>query len=486
MRNAVASVVLVACSSYGSAPSRDAPAPAAARPASPDATTDPPPPPFIGDALGCGQRGEVGSLQSGADLARVDVDRARFPEATCNDGSGATFFVRSAATPGAKNRWLIHLSGGGNCRTAADCAARWCSAETNFGMQQMSSTLLPEAGIVAAGITERRSASSFGDWNHVYVPYCSSDDWSGTARDVRITTEHPVTRAKTTFRMHFSGASILDAVIATLRRDGAGVPRSAAADLADLDDAEMVVLAGASAGGAGVRANLDRVAALLRARNTRCQGAGCPLQIAGLVDSSYALDLARLDFSTSTTCRNDGLCDYPSYVDATVVRGSDLLWKTRDDESCHTWHRVNDPGREWMCGDATHVLRNHVTTPFFLRMGQLDQLHVSTFVGARFSVPNRGVLTLPLFADLVRTQLGELALLPGSAEEGAAMLRAPGVYAPACPKHDTLRSHLDTYDVRVLGGGVEHAMFDVFELWKQGGAATTVIAQPGDPIVCPQ
>jgi hypothetical protein len=443
-------------------------------------------PPLVGDVLTCGKKGEVGSLQNGTDLLRVEVDTAKFPNALCNDGSTATFFARVSGNPAARNRWLIELSGGGTCRTPADCAARWCSADTNFGMQQMTSKLLPAAGTTGAGITERIAANPLGDWNHVYVPYCSSDDWSGTARDVVLVTKDPVTQGDVTFRMHFLGGSILDAVVAMLRRDGAPAVVAGGQALPDLDDAEVVVLAGASAGGAGVKANLDRLAAALRAKNNQCQGEGCPLQVVGLMDSSYSPDLGRLDFSTTTMCSGSGLCDYPSFVKTTVVTGSAVLWNAREDESCHTWHQANDPSREWMCGDATHVLRNHVTTPFFLRMSEQDQLHASNLIEAKFSVPNKGLMTLPLFGELIRTQLGELATLGRTAEEGAAFVKGPGVYAPVCSKHDTLRSNPDIYDVRVRAGAADYAMFDAFTLWRQGATPSVLVAQPGDPVVCPK
>jgi hypothetical protein len=56
--------------------------------------------PEIDNALNCGRLGEVRDIAPGNDLFRVDVDLNNFPNAICNDGSGAVFYVRQASNNG--------------------------------------------------------------------------------------------------------------------------------------------------------------------------------------------------------------------------------------------------------------------------------------------------------------------------------------------------------------------------------------------------
>lgn len=78
--------------------------------------------------------------------------------------------------------------------------------------------------------------------NHVFVPYCSSDSWSGS-------------RAKPESRdsFRFMGSLIVRQVMADLIPLGLGNPQGA-----DL------VMAGSSAGGLGVMLNLDKVRTFLQ------------------------------------------------------------------------------------------------------------------------------------------------------------------------------------------------------------------------------
>lgn len=440
--------------------------------------------PLIGDVLACGKKGSAGATEPGTELPKVTLDTKVFPNALCNDGSPAVLYVRPASDPGAKNKWLIHISGGGACGDGDACAERWCSADTNFGKEHMSSTTEPK-GTIGVGISESRPENPFAGYNHVYVPYCSSDEWSGQARDVVVAGKNPAGGTPVSYRIHFLGAAILDAIVSTLRKDGASVPDVNGVPVPDLDDAELVVLAGASAGSAGVKHNLDRFAATLRAKNTACQGASCGLQVLGLLDSSYSPSLSGVDLSTSIPCTTKGLCSYEQLIKTVVIDGEAKLWKQRGDESCATWHAANDPAHAWECGDAIHVLRNHLTTPFMVRAGQTDELHLSNWLPMGFTVPNRGPMTKQLFAELVRTEMATLPNMSIDAEEAGVVSRNPAVYAPLCSKHDTLRSNPNVYEVLVQAQGKGRTMFDVWNAWMAGTTPSAAIAQPGDPVVCP-
>nr|MBP8298126.1 hypothetical protein [Burkholderiales bacterium] len=252
--------------------------------------------PLISEALDCGTLASAGGLAEGslpAILQRHALDLAKFPDAQCNDGTGAVMYFRPYTGAANQDKWVIQLQGGGNCTYPEECAKRWCSVDTNFGMTQMTANVAPRRGINGNGILGRSSEQAIVSgnphegYNHVLVRYCSSDNWSGTARDADFEAPHPVTGASTRMRAHFLGSRILDAAIATLRQDGVpalaysgtngGANGGVATAMPDLDAADEVLFAGASAGGAGVTANLDRIRDVLRAANTKCTGATCPL-----------------------------------------------------------------------------------------------------------------------------------------------------------------------------------------------------------------
>ena len=81
----------------------------------------------------------------------------------------------------------------------------------------------------------------FSDANHVFVPYCSSDSWSGTKKGAK------------SFRgeRSFMGSYIVREVIREL------------SDYDQLLSGEELYLAGSSAGGTGVLVNIDAVASML-------------------------------------------------------------------------------------------------------------------------------------------------------------------------------------------------------------------------------
>lgn len=78
--------------------------------------------------------------------------------------------------------------------------------------------------------------------NHVFVPYCSSDSWSGSR-----------SKPETRDGFRFMGSLIVQQVMADLIPLGLGHPQGA-----DL------LMAGSSAGGLGVMLNLDRVRTFLQ------------------------------------------------------------------------------------------------------------------------------------------------------------------------------------------------------------------------------
>jgi hypothetical protein len=450
------------------------------------------PAPLVGEAFDCRDPGAAGGLPGGRDLTRVDVDLARFPDALCNDGTGAVFFVRRASRAEDRGRWIVQLQGGGTCSDGQSCADRFCSVGTNFGALKMSNREAPERGTRGAGIS-RPADNPFGSWNQVLIWYCSSDSWSGTARDVELEAAHPRTGEAVRYRVHFLGSRILDAVVETLRAEEGPLTftdaEGAEVTMPDLDDAETVILAGASAGSGGVRNQLDRFAETLRATNAACAGGSpCALDVRGLMDAVLAPARERLGYEGSALCEERGICSFeaqirPVWEELFPLRGA------VSDASCAAWHRSRDPGSEWICGDLDHVLRHHVTTPYFLRQDQADAVVRPNTVGLGYMVPSRGDVRIDerLFAELVADEMAELASEAwwrDSAHEGGDVAVVPGAVSPRCGNHEALRNDAAMFDATVAADGVQRDTIDHLSRWL-AGTPVAAIARDGSTFSCP-
>lgn len=148
---------------------------------------------------------------------------------TCNDGSRAGFYLRKFQ---GSRRWVVFFEGGWHCYDNKSCRSRWLKLR-----QLMTSAQWPETRSVGGILSPDAHENPY--WynaNHVFVPYCSSDSWSGT-------------RVKPENRdgLRFMGSLIVRQVIDDLIPLGLG--HSQGADL---------LMAGSSAGGLGVMLNLDK------------------------------------------------------------------------------------------------------------------------------------------------------------------------------------------------------------------------------------
>lgn len=140
--------------------------------------------------------------------------------------------------------------------------------------------------------------------NHVLVPYCSSDSWSGT--------NTTIDSAEFTFR--FMGALILKQVIADLIPMGLG--RVPGAEL---------LLVGSSAGGLGVMLNLDRISHYLQ-HERKLQ-----VTVRGVSDSGWFLD--REPYTPSAVASSE------------AVRQGWSLWKGLLPEACVEQYKAEP----WRC-----------------------------------------------------------------------------------------------------------------------------------------
>ena len=153
--------------------------------------------------------------------------------------------------------------------------------------------------------SDRQENPHFAEANHVLVPYCSSDSWSGTAR----------ADTKSGAKFSFLGAEILAEVVRELF------------SWEKLGSGRELYLVGSSAGGTGVLINLDNIADLVRSL-------GSNMRVRGVVDSGWFLD--NDPFSESGETRPS-----PAHTVSIGAR----LWQARVPDSC----AQHFPGQEWKC-----------------------------------------------------------------------------------------------------------------------------------------
>ncbi|CAO1358756.1 unnamed protein product [Diamesa serratosioi] len=257
-----------------------------------------------------------GKSHSSTKLKRVYFQRET--NVTCNDGSQAGFYLRKS--PGSR-RWVVFLEGGWHCYDHKSCRSRWLKMR-----HLMTSTQWPETRDVGGILSPSASENPF--WhnaNHVFVPYCSSDSWSGT-------------RAKPEPKdsLRFMGSLIVRQVMADLIPLGLG--HSSGADL---------LMAGSSAGGLGVMLNLDKVKTFLQDER------GLNVQVRGVSDSGWFLD--REPYTSGAVAASE------------AVRQGWKLWNGSLPEAC-----VAEQKEPWRCYFG-HRLYNTLKSPLFVFQWLFDE-----------------------------------------------------------------------------------------------------------------
>ncbi len=153
----------------------------------------------------------------------VDVEGAR-----CRDGSATGLGVRLQSD---SDNLVVFFEGGGACFSDGTCATNPAA----FG-EATFRTFASQGG--EAGVFDTDASNPVGDWNMVYVPYCTGDLHGGSATDVTVPGVAGV--------QQFVGAQNVDRYLELL------APY--------FDDMDKVLVAGRSAGGGGALINFASVA----------------------------------------------------------------------------------------------------------------------------------------------------------------------------------------------------------------------------------
>ncbi|XP_033159404.1 palmitoleoyl-protein carboxylesterase NOTUM [Drosophila mauritiana] len=289
---------------------------------------------------------------------------------TCNDGSHAGYYLRKH--PSSK-KWIVLLEGGWHCFDVRSCRSRWMRLR-----HLMTSSQWPETRDVGGILSPHPEENPY--WhnaNHVLIPYCSSDSWSGTR------TEPDTSDRENSWR--FMGALILRQVIAELIPVGLGrVPGG------------ELMLVGSSAGGLGVMLNLDRI------RDFLVNEKKLQITVRGVSDSGWFLD--REPYTPAAVASNE------------AVRQGWKLWQGLLPEECTKSY----PTEPWRCYYG-YRLYPTLKTPLFVFQWLFDE--------AQMRVDNVGAPVTPQQWNYIHEMGGALR---------SSLDNVSAVFAPSCIGHGVL------------------------------------------------
>ncbi|XP_003972118.3 palmitoleoyl-protein carboxylesterase notum1a-like [Takifugu rubripes] len=334
---------------------------------------------------------------------------------TCNDGSPAGYYIReSKGSP----RWLLFLEGGWYCISKDTCDSRFQTMKTLMGSSSWSQTRRGR-GILSPKPEEN---PYWWDSNMVFLPYCSSDVWSGT----RPKTEND--------DFAFLGALIIKEVVKELLSKG-------------LDQAEVLILTGSSAGAIGVLVNVDHVAEQLQTLGHQA------VQVRGLSDSGWILDRKNYKFGDCLHVLNCGPID--------SVKKGIRQWRTIMPEICRRAHI----GEEWKCFFGYKIYPT-LKSPVFVMEWLFDQAQLMVF---------NVTLTGQPFLQ------GEWNYLQSLGTElKSTLLHVSAAFAPSCLAHELINSN-SWIDVQIKGTSLPAAL----HCWDQNMQGNTHINGNRGPS-CPQ
>jgi len=188
---------------------------------------------LISALVGCSYVAKVGT---GKVVIPSERD-AKWKNAKCNDG---TPFGITVDKPEAKsNVWVIKVGGGGFCdNDRVKCENRKDLLTTGMGKKDGEMTPMMHLGLHSRS---QKINPDFYNANHVILNYCSSDFWVGES-----TKRQPT--AASSKGWFFSGRKNFDAAMGTLEQK-----------VGMADGNAKILIAGHSAGGMGVVANVQSV-----------------------------------------------------------------------------------------------------------------------------------------------------------------------------------------------------------------------------------
>ncbi|XP_073166741.1 palmitoleoyl-protein carboxylesterase NOTUM isoform X2 [Lepidochelys kempii] len=293
-------------------------------------------------------------------------------------------------------RWLLFLEGGWYCFNRENCDTRYDTMRRLMSSKEWPITK------TGTGILSSQPEENPHWWNAnmVFIPYCSSDVWSGASSKSE----------KNEYA--FMGALIIQEVVKELVGKG-------------LNNAKVLLLAGSSAGGTGVLLNVDRVAEQLEEMGY--QG----IQVRGLADSGWFLDnkqYRRTDCIDTITC-----------APTEAIRRGIRYWNGIVPERCKLQFKE---GEEWNCFFGYKIYPT-LRCPVFVVQWLFDE--------AQLTVDNVHLTGQPV-------QEGQWLYIQNLGRELRNTLKdVTASFAPACLSHEIItRNHWT--DIQVKGTSLPRAL----------------------------
>ena len=304
--------------------------------------------------------------------------------ARCLDGTPAGFYFQAALSAEGNSSWVIHLQGGGECATQASCYSRLGTASGS------SKYFTPTVGLGLLNSPDPAENPALYDANHVWLPYCQGDLWSGTVTEA----------GEATWGLYFAGHLTVLATVDALQHDFGLVDAPST----------RVILAGDSAGGIGTWLNAD---SLVDTRLPSTQ-----LSIASF---------AGFYFTATPYTGPDATQSLLANFTAEGLNYNVHLWSSFVDQSCAEGHEAAglDPS---LCLLANNSFP-FISVPAFAFESLSDMVQLT----AHDSVPNAPLLcnaTEQAYVAEWRSQM-TAALAPFATPEDS----RHGVFAPACWTH---------------------------------------------------
>jgi hypothetical protein len=267
--------------------------------------------------------------------------------AICNDGSAPGYYIRPGIGDGV-DKWIVWLEGGGGCWTTEGCLERWESSRYRMSSHNIAEQLSWSGGVVDP---DADTNASFANWNHVRLNYCSSDYWIGdrveprpactTGGDCPTKADHT---GATPTEFYYRGSRILRAALEDLSQPEIS-------KIPSITGASEVIYGGCSAGSLGAQRTIDSTTAYLAASNP-------DVRVVGLFDAEWRpTDMDNLD-QISTNTRE--MVNFWADDDGEVYI----------DESCQA--AAANQGVESALCIRSAILKEHLDTPFFVFMDQVD------------------------------------------------------------------------------------------------------------------
>ena len=322
------------------------------------------------------------------------------------DGSPGGFYFAPASSSANATKLVVHLEGGGECRTARACTTWAFHSGTSITWPQ----ILDDPKLPGSPMDSSIQANpDFHDWAKLFLPYCSADLHSGTRTE----------RSEPLGGWFFAGHNLLAGALAQLKRLHPSIGHSPS----------HVLVTGSSAGGIGALIHADWF------RSSQQWPSAAIIKVS---------PEAGLFYPPVSSVRDSSKRIQTSDVAMGMLRE----WQPYLHTSCaaaNTNHSVA------ICTNA-HRLLPYITTPLFLRENLFD---VAKLANCGLDVHVRGGANLQY--------LKEWGQQARQAMESRRRNKHDGFFAPSCLAH---ASNLRFSSAPMVGGS---KLLDVMRSWYFGG-----------------